>query len=87
MDRFAREREQLERDLRAAIEHDLIEPRFRPSLDLKTGAVLGFEAVPTWISPETGDIPPERFLPVAEETGRIHTLARRVLEHVNGRQR
>lgn len=81
MDRLVRERDQLERELRRAIELDLIKPRFQPSFDLKTGAVVGFEAVPSWVSSDTGDIRPERFLPLAEETGLIHELGRRVLEH------
>jgi diguanylate cyclase (GGDEF)-like protein len=80
MDRFVRERDQMERALRKAIEEDLIQLRFRPSFNLRTGAVVGFEAIPSWTSPEAGDIPPERFLPIAEEAGLIHELARRLLE-------
>lgn len=80
MDRLIREREEIERSLKQAIEADLIAPRFRPSFDLKTGAVVGFEAVPNWTTKEGVEIPPERFLPIAEETGLVHTIARRVLE-------
>lgn len=80
MDRLVREREDMERSLKQAIEADLIKPRFRPSFNLKTGTVIGFEAVPSWTSKEGIDIPPERFLPIAEETGLVHAIARRVLE-------
>ena len=79
MDRLVREREQMERDLRKAIERDLIQPRFRPSFDLRSGRVVGFEAHPSWTS-DSGNIAPERFLPIAEEVGLIHKLARRLLE-------
>lgn len=80
MDRLVREREQLERELRRAIEEDAVEVRFRTSVDLRTGAIVGFEAIPNWVSLASGEIPPERFLPVAEETGLVHRLARRILE-------
>lgn len=80
MDRLVREREAMERSLKQALESGLILPRFRPSFDLKTGALVGFEAVPSWISRDGIEIPPERFLPIAEETGLVHAIARRVLE-------
>ena len=80
MDRYARERDRMERDLRAAVEKDLIRPRFRPSVDLISGRVLGFEAVPSWKAADGTEVPPERFIPIAEETGLIHAMARRVLE-------
>ena len=80
MDRFAREREQMERDLRQALDSGLIQVRFRPSIDLGTGKVIGFEAVPAWVAENGDEIPPERFLPIAEETGLIHTLSARLLE-------
>jgi len=80
MDRFARERDLMERDLRQAIDSDLIQARFRPSIDLGTGKVIGFEAVAAWVTENGDEIPPERFLPIAEETGLIHTLSARLLE-------
>lgn len=80
MDRFVRERVRMERALRSALDQDLIHARFRPSVDLDTGAVLGFEAVPSWTTAEGEEIPSDRFLPIAEETGLVHTIARRVLE-------
>ena len=79
MDRLVREREKVERDLRNAIEEGVIQPRFRPSFDLRTGNVVGFEALPCWTLGGV-DIPPSRFLPIAEEAGLDHELARRLLE-------
>lgn len=80
MDQLMRERAHLEQELRQALEQDRIRPRFRPSFDLKTGAVKGFEAVPSWVAQDGEDIPPERFLPIAEEAGLIHIIAARILE-------
>ncbi len=80
MDRIVREREQMERELRQALEQDLIRPLFRPSVDLGTGDVIGFEAIPSWIVDGAERFPPERFLPIAEETGLIHSVAAKVLE-------
>nr|WP_255681924.1 EAL domain-containing protein [Luteimonas sp. BDR2-5] len=80
MDRLLRERERMERALEKALEEGRIEPRFNPSFDLKSGRVVGFEAVPSWTTDTGEDVPPERFLPIAEETGLIHDLAIRVLE-------
>ncbi|WP_442578217.1 putative bifunctional diguanylate cyclase/phosphodiesterase [Mesorhizobium sp. ASY16-5R] len=80
MDRYVRERERMERELRAAIAGDQVRPRFRPSVDLISGQVLGFEVVPSWKAADGEDVPPERFIPIAEETGLIHAMARRMLE-------
>jgi diguanylate cyclase (GGDEF)-like protein len=80
MDRYVRERERMERDLRAAITGDQVRPRFRPSVDLISGHVLGFEVVPSWKAADGEEVPPERFIPIAEETGLIHAMARRMLE-------
>lgn len=80
MDRQMRERAQMEDELRRALELDRVRPRFRPSIDLKSGAVTGFEAVPSLIRENGEVVPPERFLPIAEETGLIPAIAIRILE-------
>ncbi len=81
MDKHVRERDQLERDLRAAIEKDVIRPYFQPVVDLASGRVRSFEAISRWVDPAKGEIPLERFIPVAEENGLIHDLFERVLRH------
>jgi predicted signal transduction protein with EAL and GGDEF domain len=80
MDRRVHERDQLERDLRAAISGDMIRPFFQPVVDLKTKDVRGFEAIPRWVDPAMGEIPLDRFIPVAEENGLIHELFERILK-------
>ncbi len=79
MDHFVREREMLERELRAAIDADAIEPYFQPLINLHTQEVTGFEAQPHWRHEKLGDIPPARFIPIAEDTGLIHALAEKLL--------
>jgi diguanylate cyclase (GGDEF)-like protein len=79
MDRQVHERAAMERDLRAALADDAIQPFYQPSADLRTQRVVGFEAVPRWIHPVHGEIPPERFIPIAEDVGLIHELAERLL--------
>jgi diguanylate cyclase (GGDEF)-like protein len=79
MDRRVQERDQLDRQLRSAIAADMIRPFFQPVVDLKTRNVLGLEAIPRWTDASIGEIPLDRFIPVAEENGLIHELFDRLL--------
>ena len=79
MDALIRERDSLERELRAAVAADAIVPVYQPSMDLQTGRVASFEAVPRWIDASGHEIPAIRFIPIAEETGVIHELAEHLL--------
>jgi len=74
MDARVHDRAAMEAALRAAIDADEIEAAFRPTINLRTHQVTGFEIEPRW-----GDVPAERFLSIAEETGLIHVLAERLL--------
>lgn len=79
MDSRVHERAAMERAIRAAIDADAIETVFRPTINLRTHAITGFEAVPRWSDATLGEVAPERFIAIAEETGLIHALAERVL--------
>jgi diguanylate cyclase (GGDEF)-like protein len=79
MDARIQERDAMERRLRAAIEADLIEARYLPTVDLRTQEVVGMEVSPRWIDPEHGEVALERFVAIAEEVGLIHALAERML--------
>jgi diguanylate cyclase (GGDEF)-like protein len=79
MDVHVRERAAMETALRDAIETGRIEALYKPSLNLKTQAIIGFEVEPRWIDPDQGPIPVERFIAIAEEVGLIHVLADRIL--------
>ncbi len=79
MDRLIRERDYLHQELRRAIEAGDIEPFFQPLVELKTKEILGFEALARWDHKVLGNISPEQFIGVAEETGLIHELSDNLL--------
>ena len=61
----------LETDLRRALERREIVPYYQPIVELDDGAVIGFEALARWRHPSGGLLPPDLFIPVAEETGLV----------------
>jgi diguanylate cyclase (GGDEF)-like protein/PAS domain S-box-containing protein len=65
------ERRTLELDLRAAIARGQLELHYQPLLDIETGLTAGYEALLRWHHPKRGQIPPDTFIPIAEETGLI----------------
>ncbi|NVJ92073.1 MAG: EAL domain-containing protein [Methylocystaceae bacterium] len=71
MDVRAQERMQLETRLRKAISLDELHLYYQPKVDIITGEVYGAEALIRWINPELGMIGPDKFIPIAEETGLI----------------
>ena len=67
-------RREIEAELRAAIQKDELSIFFQPIVDLSTGKIRSFEALVRWFHPEKGELRPDEFIPVAEETGLIVTL-------------
>src|SRR5690606_18065976 len=67
-------KKEIETDLRAAIQRDELSIFFQPIVDLETGRIRTFEALVRWFHPEKGELRPDEFIPVAEETGVIITL-------------
>ena len=67
-------RREIEAELRAAIQKDELSIFFQPIVDLSTGKIRSFEALVRWFHPEKGELRPDEFIPVAEETGVIVTL-------------
>lgn len=74
-----RERLRLENDLNRAFVQKEFFLEFQPIVDLKTQELLGVEALVRWQHPEQGRLLPGRFIEMAEETGQIVELGRRVL--------
>jgi len=68
-------KKQIESELRAAIRKDELSIFFQPIVDLKSGHIRTFEALVRWFHPEKGELRPDEFIPVAEETGVIITLS------------
>ena len=60
---------QLENDLRRAIERHEFQVYYQPIVSLKSGTIIGFEALVRWQHPTRGLLSPEEFLVVVEETG------------------
>jgi diguanylate cyclase (GGDEF)-like protein/PAS domain S-box-containing protein len=55
---------------------------YQPKVDIRSGKVIGMEALARWQHPQQGLISPGEFIPVAEETGQITALGRQILEQV-----
>ncbi|MFN2322941.1 MAG: EAL domain-containing protein, partial [Trueperaceae bacterium] len=80
MNRALLDRASLEAQLRMALERDEFTIQFQPRVALSDGRVTSVEALARWNHPERGWIPPDAFIPVAEDSGLIGPVGRRLLE-------
>ncbi len=75
-----RQRMRLDHAMRQALASQRFRLHYQPQVDLKTGNVVGAEALIRWRDPELGEVSPGQFIPVAEETGFIIAIGDWVLE-------
>jgi diguanylate cyclase (GGDEF)-like protein len=75
MDTHVERRLQIERDLRSAIATQGIRPHYQPLVSLCGNRIIGFEALARWQSDDLSFVPPDVFIPIAEETGLINALS------------
>lgn len=80
MEKASLERIYLEKELKKSIQNDDFFLVYQPKVDLKTGKLVGMEALVRWDHPELGVVPPSKFIPLAEKTGLIIPLGQWILK-------
>jgi len=80
MNKEVKDRQQIEIDLREALDGQGLELYYQPIINLRRNAISGFEALARWRHPVKGMVPPAVFIPVAEDSGLILPLGEWALQ-------
>jgi diguanylate cyclase len=80
LDHEVKERVVLADELRGAVGRGELELLYQPEVELRTGRILGLEALLRWNHPKRGQISPSVFIPIAERSGQIQTIGQWVLD-------
>jgi diguanylate cyclase (GGDEF)-like protein len=80
IDRHSTIRLEMQAELRSALEHGELELHYQPKADLRTGDVIGVEALIRWQHPVRGMVPPDEFVPLAEHTGLMRAITHFVID-------
>jgi diguanylate cyclase (GGDEF)-like protein len=80
VDSEMRRRRELEKDLREALAKNQLHLVYQPQISYRDHSVVGVEALLRWTHPEHGMVPPDQFIPLAEQNGTIIALGEWVLD-------
>ena len=82
MSMHAKEQLMIENDIHKAIKNDEFVMYYQPQLNVETNKIIGAEALIRWKHPEKGFIPPDTFIPIAEESGIIIKLEEWIFDRI-----
>jgi len=77
-----RDRLELESELHTALQNNELYMVYQPQINCNTGVTIGFESLVRWNNKKYGEIGPERFVPLLEETGLIYLVGEWIISQV-----